>query len=215
MGKWIFSYGKWEIFKYICEIEMDKIEFGDIEEIDIKVKTALIEAANQSISKSKGRMNRKAVPWWTEECSKVVRERNIALGKLRRTHNFLNLIKYKEAQAKVRKVIRKAKRQSWQTFCNKIGRSTPVGDVWNMIRGMRGIRREWQYPALKMGEEAAGSDEEKAEMIVNALTQIHSSDNLTEEGKRGREGTRSAYLEFLKEGKKIIVQWMLHLQWRK
>ena len=58
---------------------------------------------------------------------------------------------------------------------------------------MRGIRREWQYPVLKMGEEAAGSDEEKAEMIAKALTQIHSSDNLTGEGKRGREVTRSAY----------------------
>ena len=68
-----------------------------------------------------------------------------------------------------------------------------MGDVWNMIRSMRGIRREWQYPVLKMGEEAAGSDEEKAEMIANAPTQIHSSDNLTEEGKRGREVTRSAY----------------------
>ena len=30
-------------------------------------------------------------------------------------------------------------------------------------------------------------------MIAKALTQIHSSDNLTEEGKRGREVTRSAY----------------------
>ena len=63
-----------------------------------------------------------------------MKERNIALRKLKRTHHFQNLIKYKEAQAKVRKVIRKAKTQSWQTFCNKIGRSTPVGDVWNVIR---------------------------------------------------------------------------------
>ena len=31
---WIFSHAEWEIFKYICEIEMDKIELGDIEEID-------------------------------------------------------------------------------------------------------------------------------------------------------------------------------------
>ena len=43
------------------------------------------------------------------------------------------------------------------------------------------------------GEEAAMSDEEEAEMIAKALTQIHSSDNLTEEGKRGREMTKSAH----------------------
>ncbi len=33
-------------------------------------------------------------------------------------------------QTKVRKIIRSAKRQTWQKFCNKIGRSTPVGEVW-------------------------------------------------------------------------------------
>ena len=57
---------------------------------------------------------------------------------------------------------------------------------------MRGIRREWQYPVLKMGEDAEVSDEEKAEMIAKALIQIHSSDNLTEDGKRGGARTRSA-----------------------
>ncbi len=72
-----------------------------------------------------------------------------------------------------------------------------MGDTWSMIRSMRGVRREWQYPELKMGEEAAVSNEETAEIIVKALTQIHSSDNLTEEGKKGRIITRSAHLGIL------------------
>lgn len=54
---------------------------------------------------------KKAVHWWTDEC---VKERNKALRMLRITHNFQNLIKYKQAQANVGKV--KAKRQSWQAF---------------------------------------------------------------------------------------------------
>ena len=33
LGKWIFSYAKWEILKYVCEIEMDKIELGDTEDV--------------------------------------------------------------------------------------------------------------------------------------------------------------------------------------
>lgn len=96
----------------------------------------------------------------------MVKERNKALRVLRRTHNLQNLIKYKQAQAKVRRIIHKAKRQSWPTFCNKIGSSTLVGDVWSMIRSMRGIRKEWQYPVLKMGKEIAASDGEKAEMLA-------------------------------------------------
>lgn len=38
-----------------------------------------------------------------------------------------------------------------------------------MIRSMRGIRKGWQYPVLKKGEEIAICDEEKAEMIANTL----------------------------------------------
>ncbi|XDV52299.1 hypothetical protein PO909_021042 [Leuciscus waleckii] len=198
VGKWIFSSAKWETFKYMCEIEMDKIDLNEeIEEIDKNIRTTILQVAKETISKSKGKMKRKAVPWWTEECGKIVKERNKALRLLRKNHNFHNLIKYKETQAKVRKIIRKAKKQSWQTFCDKIGRATPVGDVWNMIKSMRGIRREWKYPILKMGEETAVSDQEKAEMIAKAFTLIHSSDNLTEEGKRGRTMTRLAYGNYL------------------
>jgi len=172
VGKWIFSSAKWERFKYLCEIEMDKIDLNEeIEEIDKSITTTILQVAKESIPKSKGKMKRKAVAWWTEECGKIVQERNKE-EVLRRTHNFQNLIKYKETQAKARRIIRKAKKQSWQTFCNKIGRTTPVGDVWNMIKGMQGIRREWKYPILKMGEEAAVSDQEKAEMIVKAFTLI-------------------------------------------
>ncbi len=199
LGKWVFHSAKWNVFEYICEREIGEIDLnGDIEGIEEKVKATLLDVAKQTISRSKGRMKRKAVPWWTDECGKVVKERNKALRLLRRTHNFQNLIKYKQAQAKVRRVIYKAKRQSWQTFCNKIGRSTPVGEVWSMIKSMRGIRKEWQYPILKMGEEVAVSDGEKAEMIAKALIQIHSSNNLSEEGKRGRAKTRSNHPGILK-----------------
>lgn len=109
-GKWMFNRAKWELFKYICEQEMDKIDLNeDIEEIDTKMTVTILEAANQTISKSKGRMKRKAVPWWTEECGRAVKERNKALKVLRRSHHFRTLIEYKQAQAKVRRIIRKGK----------------------------------------------------------------------------------------------------------
>ncbi len=71
-----------------------------------------------------------------------------------------------------------------------------------MIKSIRGIRREWKYPVMKVGEKAAALDEEKAEIIAKALIEIHSSNNLTEDGKRGRELTKSVYfgrIEWRKE----------------
>lgn len=194
LGRWIFSSARWELFTYICETEMSTIDLNeDIEVVEGKIREIFIEAANQAISKSKGKMKRKAVPWWSDECAKAVKDRNKAFRILRRTHSLQNLIVYKYAQAKVKKIIRNAKRVSWQWFCNKIGRVTPVGEVWEMIKKMRGIRKEYQYPVLKKGEEAAISDGEKAEMIAKELVKIYSSYNLTEDARRGRIRTREAY----------------------
>jgi len=59
-----------------------------------------------------------------------------------------------------------------------------------MSWSMRGIRRERGYQILKVGEEpASASDKEKAEMMANALLHFHSSDNLSEVGKRERAKT--------------------------
>ena len=52
------------------------------------------------------------VPWWTKECHVVVRNRHKAFKQLKRTHTIHNLIKYKKAQAMVRKTVRQAKRAS-------------------------------------------------------------------------------------------------------
>lgn len=60
-------------------------------------------------------------------------------------------------------MVRKAKTNRRRDYCNKIGRTTTVGEVWGMIRKMRGIRRDWQYPVLKSGGIVAVTNEEKVE----------------------------------------------------
>ncbi|KAI2655937.1 RNA-directed DNA polymerase from mobile element jockey [Labeo rohita] len=196
--KWIFNKAMWGKFEYLCEVASSEIDLSqDIDEIDVKFKEVVLRVANLCIPKSKGKMNRKPVPWWTEECGKSIKVRNKAFKMLKNNLNFQRLIEYKKAQAQVRKVVKKAKRDSWREYCNKIGRTTPLGDVWGMIRKMRGIRKDWQYPVLKSGETIAVTNGEKAEIIAKALVEIHSSNNLSEAGKRGREVTRDAYPEAL------------------
>lgn len=40
------------------------------------------------IPKSEGKLNGKAVPWWTEECRKAIKDRDIAFKAIRRNLNF-------------------------------------------------------------------------------------------------------------------------------
>ena len=60
--------------------------------------------------------------------------------------------------------------------------------VWKIIKRMNRIKREFGYPVLN-DETTAVRDEEKAEMLAQTFVNIHSSGNIGEEGKRGREST--------------------------
>lgn len=51
-----------------------------------------------------------------------------------------HFIQYKKARAVVRRTVRQAKRTSWRKFCDEIGRTTPVRDVWGMMNRMGGDR---------------------------------------------------------------------------
>ncbi len=77
-----------------------------------------------------------------------------------------------------------------------MGRETEIGQVWGMIR-MNGIKREFGYPILRDGDTTAVKDEEKAEMLAKSFVKIHKSDNISEEGKRGRERALEQYKELI------------------
>lgn len=97
----------------------------------------------------------------------------------------------------MRKTIKNAKKEYWRKFCNSIGRETKIGKIWGMIKRMNGINREYGYPVLTENESVAVTDGEKAEMLVQSFTKVHSSSNISEEGRRGREATLNENEEFL------------------
>lgn len=82
--------------------------------------------------------------------------------KMKLMHNYQHLVQYKQAQAKVRKVIRTAKRKYWKEFCGSIGRSTQISEVWGMIKRREG-RSNFDLSAMKDGDRNVITNAEKAE----------------------------------------------------
>ena len=64
---------------------------GDMEsygnEIESRRRAALV-----STPKSKGRFERKAVPWWEDKCKEAIKNRNRAFRILQRTPNYQHRI---------------------------------------------------------------------------------------------------------------------------
>ncbi len=158
----------------------------NIEEMNWKLSSAVIQTAEGNIPKSKGKKQGKSVPWWDDNCSKVIKMRNRTFRQLKNHHTIETLIQYKKAQAVVRKTIRSAKRTYWRQYCNKIGRETQLADVWGMIRRMNGLKRNFEIPVLHSNNMIAISCLEKAELLAETFVQIHSSENLTVKAKQCR-----------------------------
>lgn len=100
---------------------------------------------------------------------------------------FEDFIKYKKAQAEVRRIVRGAKKKYWRDWCTTIGDDIEVSEVWGSIRKMGGINRNQTFPVLKNDEgRIAVTDNEKAEMLAKVFVKVHSDDNVSEDIKKSR-----------------------------
>ncbi len=79
-ARWGFKQAKWKEFYVLCEENVKNMKLkGNIEEKYNKIVGEIISAANQSIPVIRGNgKKKKSVPWWSEECTVAIRERNKA-----------------------------------------------------------------------------------------------------------------------------------------
>lgn len=108
---------------------------------------------------------------------------------LKRNHSTQNPIEYKRLQGNLRRMIKNAKTHVWRNICNSLGGQTKINQVWSVIRKINGIKREYGDAILGDGEIKAIRNEEKADVMTKSFAKIHSSDNIDEERKRGKERT--------------------------
>lgn len=99
---------------------------------------------------------------------------------------FTDFINYKRAPAIVRREIRRAKKNYWREFCNKIGVEIEINELWGMIRKMGGIQRNTSIPVLIDDNNIAVTDSDKAEILVETF-KVHSNANVSEDMRRYRE----------------------------
>ncbi|XP_018373219.1 PREDICTED: RNA-directed DNA polymerase from mobile element jockey-like [Trachymyrmex cornetzi] len=79
-------------------------------------------------------------PWWTPECSEAIRNRGNALRAFLRNPSQDNYIFYRSVVCQTRKILRRAKRNSWKTFCGSLDFKTPTTEIWRMLKCFRNRR---------------------------------------------------------------------------
>ncbi|CAH2109014.1 unnamed protein product [Euphydryas editha] len=93
--------------------------------------------------------NRSSCSRTSENLSKLVAERRLALSRFRKNPipENLEILKMKIRNAK--NAINKAKTLDWESYCSNINESTNVSDMWNRMRWIKGFRLSKSYASQK------------------------------------------------------------------
>lgn len=167
----------------------------------------IIAAASQSIPNNMSQKGKTNVPWWNEECSGAIKDRNRAFKRLRTTLTMNNLMEYQRKKALARKVIKEAKKESWRQFCSTIGKETTLNKMWMMVKKMMGKYKPPYVPVLKEGQNEAITDMEKANLLGYKFAEIHKGSHMDECFQKRKEEILNANKDIInpREGNMSIL----------
>ncbi|CAG9584719.1 unnamed protein product [Danaus chrysippus] len=131
----------WVEYTKHIESTCEGIDYGnDIQSNYDKFIRIIEESANKNIPYIKTSFNPnkfKPKPWWNPDLSKAVAERRLSLKNFRKLRTVENYLIYKEKVVIPRKLIKLAKRNSWQRFCDSIDCNMASFEVWRKLRWLR------------------------------------------------------------------------------
>ena len=164
-----FDFFGWNVYKANWTEFSEKCDLRFIQENGIDncaaLTAAFLKAADESIPKKNGK-SKHNYPWWTDACKDALRTRNRALNRFRRSHQTAHLMAYKAAKANARRTIRKAKRDSWEKLLHMFKHSTPMRQLWDIIRRFtKKERRQCPLPVLNVGDTIIDDPKDVADVL--------------------------------------------------
>src|SRR6218665_1398596 len=91
----------------------------------------------------------RSVPYWTDECTSPVKERNEVCERLQRTLSAVDAEEYRRIKGVTQKVFKTPQKASWREYCTGLNDRTKIGQVWGTLRKMSGARSRPAMPTLK------------------------------------------------------------------
>ena len=174
--RWNLARADWVKFAELCEMEHHE-RFDDPVEGLSYISNTILSAAQQSIPVTKPCKKGIPVPWWTPDVRQAIAKRKRAFRAYLRLRTDEALVLRNRERATAKRVIRTAKRNSWQTFLSSFTSSTPLSKVWNLVRRLSGKKGNATFPVLKIPQ--TGITVSAPNDIVNCLAETiaHTSSN--------------------------------------
>lgn len=109
--------------------------------------SSLHSAAREFIPLKKCSSKLPPCPWWDSDCSRLVKERNLAETLFVECMSLENFINYRKADAKCKRLLSKRKSVGWRSFCESMAPNTHPSVVWRNVRRFRSSKNALPSPA--------------------------------------------------------------------
>jgi ribonuclease HI len=185
---WRLNKANWTLFKQTSKLLIhEEIITDDYDETFNNFMNRLNETATSTIPKrnqSKQKRKYKPVPFWNDNCSKAIYERNRLRNRAAKTRDINDQIKYNEQNAKSKRVIADTARQGWEDYCGTLTSQTKLGTVWGMAKKMKGVKSQKNIPTLEINGVEAFSNVDKANVLAENYAKISSTENYSKKFRR-------------------------------
>ena len=119
-------------------------------------------------------------PWFSKKCKQAIRLRRAALRKFNTEPTTPNLISFKFRRANAHKIIKEAKKKSWQNYVSKLNTSPNIKTVWLMIQKIAGKKQSTPLNHFSITNHKITSKKAIADLLAETFSKNSSSQFNTE-----------------------------------
>jgi len=177
MPKRLHCKADWTAFKADCRQELTiELVTDDIEVSHSNIIGSQMEVASRHIPRSAPPNGKtRSVPYWTDECTRHVRELTGGRKRLQRTQSSVDADEYRRISRVTQKVIKDAQMASRRQYCSGLNDRTKLGQVWGTLRKMFATISRPAIPTLMKDGVNYTANKEKAELLGKYFSVISSN----------------------------------------
>lgn len=135
LSAWRYNRADWSSFSQATYIDHlpARERYPSVADAYTYFADTVLSAAQAHIPQSSS-TGRPTTPWWSPECTQVIREKRRLYKGYKRDRSSVNLILFKAAAARSRRVTRKARRQYFRNYVSKVTSSTSTSSVFKVLK---------------------------------------------------------------------------------
>ena len=173
--RWNLKKADWVKFQEFCDIEQDLFQNPE-DGINFLTNTMLTSAA-ATIPSTSSSIRRTPVPWWSSTVAQAIAKRKRAFRCYLRHRDDAHLLARNRERARCKRVIKEAKRASWQSFLTQLNHETPLSKIWSLVRSLSGKRSITNLPVLHINGTDVVDPGEILNTIAENFSRCSSSEN--------------------------------------